>query len=702
MSIDYTRHNEDALCDTEAYIDYWSIAFERLSDGKIVLIEMYDGCPLDRARIATILRHHRIFTFNGNKYDIPMIMLAMQPGTTNAMLKKASDELIVGRVQPWIFMENRGLKVPEFVDHVDLMEVSPGAANRLSLKHTGARLHTHTVQELPIPPDARIGPVQRQAMRSYVRNDLRATKDLRNELRPQILLREQMSNQYGVDLRSKSDAQIAEAVIKSEVERATGQRLWKPELQEHQFFYEPPKFIQFRSERMRALLEEIRSTPFSVHPDGVDAASSDDNAETAKKKRRMVDIPDSLKGRDIILGQSVYRMGIGGLHSCEESVTHVSDDEHVLLDRDVASYYPAIIIGEKLYPKHIGPVFLDVYDGIRARRLAAKKAGDKNTAESLKIVLNGSFGKFGSKYSVLCSPKLMIQTTVTGQLALLMQIEHLEHYGIPVISANTDGIVSKVPRHKRWQFNAAFSDWEWDTGYETEETEYRGLYSSSVNSYLAVKPDGKVKSKGPLTEGGPGLPGAAGIKKNPAGEIAAQAVREFLSKGTPIEQTINACDDVRKFLFVRRVTGGCEKDGVTVGKVVRYYFSTTSRTPLLYAQGCKKAGDKVSRSEGAVPLMTLPDFNECPEDLDRAWYVREAYAILQDVGYGAVDPSLRGRTGMFMGRLPKAKGLHWVNAETGIAVCGKERESIREAWEEHDYMPLGHRLCSKCRKEVEW
>lgn len=60
-----------------------------------------------------------------------------------------------------------------------------------------------------------------------------------------------------------------------------------------------------------------------------------------------------------------------------------------------------------------------------------------------KIQINGTFGKTGSPYSVLFAPTMLIQTTITGQLSLLMLIEWHEIYGIPVISANTDGVVIK-------------------------------------------------------------------------------------------------------------------------------------------------------------------------------------------------------------------------------------------------------------------
>src|SRR5690606_23235893 len=56
----------------------------------------------------------------------------------------------------------------------------------------------------------------------------------------------------------------------------------------------------------------------------------------------------------------------------------------------------------------------------------------QTNADSLKITINGSFGKLGSMWSILFSPNLLIQTTVTGQLALLLLIEWLEAEGIQV------------------------------------------------------------------------------------------------------------------------------------------------------------------------------------------------------------------------------------------------------------------------------
>lgn len=671
----YQENRPQCVFDLETYIDYFSAGFKSVDDGRTKVFEMYEGQPLDKKGIATICRKWQLISFNGIKFDIPILLYAMS-GATTEELKLAATELIEYGTPHWVFMERHGLKVPEFLDHVDLMSVSPGAPQMPSLKIYAGRLHSKKMQELPIAHDETLGEHGRQIIRAYHGNDLDVTIDLRNDLKAQLELRTLMSREYGVDLRSKSDAQIAEAVIKSEIEKATGSRIYAPEIKPGYFSYEVPRFIRFGTQQMREVLNRIRSVKFVVGSDGV------------------VRMPDYLKDLKIELGDSIYRMGIGGLHSSEVRASHYSDDEYVLLDRDVTSYYPNIIMGSGLYPKHIGPLFLKIYKRIYDRRIAAKKAGDKNTAETLKIVLNGSFGKFGSPYSRLYGPNLMIQTTVTGQLALLVLIEELEAAGFSVVSANTDGFVTKVPRKRRSTYNEICLDWEINTGFTLEETEYKSLHSRDINAYIAVDKNGKAKRKGAFTASGPGLPGAAGQKKNPDMDICTDAVVEYLTKGTPIEDTIEWCVDPRKFLTVRRVTGGAvDQDGQPIGKALRWYYSREVSGGFTYA----KNGNAVPQTIGARTMMTLLPY--IPSDLDYDYYIREAYAILQDLGVRVDDPKLRGRTGTLYGRLPDQKTYHIVDAETGIALCGKERASIRDSWVEVGTAPEGRALCKKCKEK---
>lgn len=663
----YVDPRPEAVMDIECYVNYFLVMFRDVERGRTKAFELYDGCELDRPGIARLLRQWRVVTFNGNSYDMPMLALAMS-GAGNEDLKKASDRVIMTDMRPWQFEDHYGVKLPGYLDHVDLIEVAPGMA---SLKIYGGRLHSERMQDLPIEPHERISSAQRDQLRTYCANDLQTTVDLLTALRQQLDLRAKMSDEYGLDLRSKSDAQVAEAVIRRQCENYLGRRLYKPDIDYGaRFRYRPPQFIQYQTDEMRDLLERVRTTDFEVD------------------HRGGVIMPKVLDSAKIPIGKGVYRMGIGGLHSSEKTTAHVSDDEFVLIDRDVASYYPMLILGSRLAPRQIGDVFLRVFKGHVEARLACKRAGDKVGANSRKIMVNGTFGKLGSAYSVFYSPDLMIQVTVTGQLALLLLIETIELAGIEVVSANTDGLVSKVPRSRIDDFNALIFDWEMATGFETEETRYRALYSRDVNNYIAITESGKVKTKGAYAD--------EGLMKNPANTICVDATVAYLRDGVPLHETIEACEDIRKFVNVRQVKGGAIKGDGYLGKAIRWYYAEGERGSITY----RTNGNNVPRSEGARPLMQLPD--RFPDDVDFEWYIREARGILADIGVTDLPPDRRVevRSGLVLARRPDAKNIHTVDLSTGVALCGDSVKGRHDKWVEYVRLPAGHRECSKCVKTI--
>lgn len=578
------------IFDIEVYRDYFLLAFLNADTGNVRHFEMFYEHPFDIATVRTILRKYRLVSFNGNSFDLPLLEAALQ-GADCSKLKHIADKIIVNNIRHWHGLE---------VDHIDLIEVAPGIA---SLKIYGGRLHCPKLQDLPIDPGASIAPAQRPLLREYCENDLRTTLTLFRKLEPQIKLRESMSAEYEIDLRSKSDAQIAEAVIRHEVEKLTGVRMSKEDpfrFAGRTFSYKPPTFLAFTSDAVRDAFDIVRAAKFTIASNGT------------------VQMPKEIANLKITIGRSTYRMGIGGLHSSEKSVAHFADEDHILVDRDVASYYPAIILNCDLKPAHMGEHFTKVYRGIVQRRLAAKRAKDTVTADALKITINGSFGKFGSPYSSLYSPTLLIQTTVTGQLALLMLIEALEAEDIPVVSANTDGIVIRCPRRLASLMADIVWEWETITRFETEETQYRALYSRDVNNYIAIKPEGGFKSKGAYAP--------AALQKNPTNEICTAAVAKYLIDGTPLEVTIHACRDITRFVTIRTVKGGAIKDGQYLGKAVRWYYTQGELGTINYQLN----GYTVPRSEGAKPLMDLPD--QFPDDIDLDWYIREAREMLVSIG----------------------------------------------------------------------
>lgn len=653
--IQAARNRERLVFDVESYLNYFLVAFTSLHTNKVVYFEMREGEQLDIPRLAWVLNSFTIVGFNSYSYDMVILALAVAGKTTREM-KRATEMIILEDFRPRDVLKHFKVKALKDSDHIDLIEVAP---LRGSLKIYGGRLHVPTMQDLPFHPDSTLSEDQITITRWYCVNDLTQTAMLHNSLSEQLMLRENLSAEYGMDLRSRSDAQIAEAVIGSEVTRLTGVRAYKPEIEPGTcYYYKVPAFIRYESDLMNWALGVVARAKFIVSEQG------------------NVGMPEELKGLDLRIGAGVYRMGIGGLHSSETREYHIADENTVLVDRDVTSYYPFIIMNLGLYPHHLGHSFLTVYRQIVDRRIAAKHAGNKVVSDSLKITINGSFGKLGSKYSVLYSPDLLIQTTITGQLTLLMLIERLEMRGIHVVSANTDGIVIKCPRSRYEEMEAIVAWWERDTGFETEETSYRALYSRDVNNYIAVKKDGSIKAKGAYAR--------PGLQKNPTNEICIEALEQLLINNVPVHETIRSCKDIRKFVNVRTVKGGAVKvwdrlvpahkdkkellemtgfvpveggywrhpswksdldvaslesayehaklmypegEHEYLGKSIRWYYATGQQGEIVYASN----GNKVPRSDGACPLMTLP--KEFPVDVDFEWYEAETYKILKEIGY---------------------------------------------------------------------
>jgi len=617
------NHKKLLTCDVECYSNYFLVMFRKVSSGDIIYFEKFNGSELNRQNILHIINKYTIITFNGNSYDQVIIEAACQ-GFSNESLKKITDYLIVGKDgrgnQAWQARKQFGIGKMEF-DHIDLIEVAPLSA---SLKIYGGRLHSPKMQDLPIEPDAIIQEEDLPDMRKYCGNDLDVTERLFLQLEPEIELRTAMSKEYGVDLRYKSDAQIAESVIKKEMDDNYGFIPKRPKVEPGtQYIYKAPDNLEFKTEILQDVFRQYTTIPFEVNKTGYVEFNFEmlesDRIKSGKKKG---EFPANKKQMKFVIGDTKYTVGIGGLHSCEKGARHTNDG-HILRDYDVASYYPRIILNNRLYPKHIGEPFLAIYESIVDRRLKAKRSGDKVTNESLKITINGSFGKLGSKWSCLYSPDLMLQVTVTGQLSLLMLIERLELAGISVVSANTDGIVVKMKPEQESKAEEIVEDWQFDTDYELEGTDYVSLNSRDINNYIAVKPNGS-KGKGAYSDQREHY---YKLRSNPSNDICTEAVKLFLQDGTPVEETIRACQDITKFLNLRTVNGGAVKDGQVIGKAIRWYYGSDELDAIFYNTN----GNKVPKSDGGVPLMDLPD--EFPQDVDFNWYITEAKRILKDIGW---------------------------------------------------------------------
>src|SRR5574337_998317 len=284
--VDAAGRNERLVWDIECYPNYFLVAFQSVDSGKILFFEMSEGRSLDIPKLEWVMRNFTLIDFNGNKYDAPIVTLAIA-GKNNHQLYKATGEIINEGMRPWrILKQNKVAKLP--INHIDVIEL---VALRPSLKLLAGRLHAPRMQDLPFVPGTVLSEDQITITRWYCVNDLTNTMLLYRELLPDIHLREKLGPRYRLDLRSHSDAQMAEAILSTEIKRVTNQKhLSVPVVAPGTAYqYKIPAFLQYRTPLMNWVLDVVRGSQFVV---------------TEKGK---VAMPQQIKDLEITIAGSVYR-----------------------------------------------------------------------------------------------------------------------------------------------------------------------------------------------------------------------------------------------------------------------------------------------------------------------------------------------------------------------------------------------------------
>lgn len=588
----------------ESYNNFFLITFKLHNTNKVLQLECGDNLTFNPKLLSWVMYNYRTVGFNSINYDL-LALWASYKEQYAPFLKDVTNDIIIGGMRDWEVKKNYGFQTFN-TPHIDLIEVAPLKG---SLKLYGARLHTQSIQDQPFDVDQDLNEFEIQQLKGFNCTQLDITEELFNFMKERLDLRESLGNEYHENLMSKSDAQIAEVILVKEVAKLNGKKPVRQEIEPGTVFrYSIPHYINYQTPELKTLLERIRVAKFTVQPSG------------------KMDIPEEVKAH-VKIGAGVYRLGIGGLHSSEETVAYKATDSLSIVDRDVASYYPRLITTLGIYPASCGPNFLTAFNRIIDVRLDAKAKKIFSRDKGLKIVINGTSGKLSDVWSTFYSPDNTIQMTVSGQLALLMFVELLEAEGIKVASANTDGIVMLVPTNKEEAYEQIYKHWEAISGFTTEETRYKSYYARDVNAYFAVKLDGKVKKKGnPYAE--VGSQSGTQLDVNPTVQICSDAVEALLANGVPIEQTIRECRNFTRFVNVRQAKApGAHKNGEYLGKVLRWYYAKGE----MGAIHTVSANGKVADSDGAKPCLDLP--REFPDNIDYEWYIRTTKGILEDIGY---------------------------------------------------------------------
>lgn len=521
----------------------------------------YNNNKYDRLMLSALLMYY-------NQFDKPSKLIEFLYDTSQRIIRNSDNDALWQDNFTNMLMKNR----LNFRD-LDLFQIFRLDHFHKSLKQTSINIKWYNLLEYHMPPISELDvdyyyrltenrglsieqlnrlyrnsferylhPAWKKEMEEYNDNDVFICCELVRMNQEEIRLRYMISKEYEINVLSASRSTIADKVIVKLYSKFTG--------------LHPKQFIDTKTIRRKIEVSEILS-------DKIQFLSPQLN-DLLQSLRSLV-----LRGekgefeRTFTYAGTSYTLATGGLHSNEIPAIYVADDKQTIVDRDVTSYYPNLIRSLKVCQKHLNPkAWFRIADTIVDERTEHKHlAKDKSlspilqikhftAAACLKIVANaGIFGKMGSEKSFLCDKKAMYKVTINGQLFLLMLIERLEDAGIHVISANTDGIVTIVPKGLEETADNICHWWEKHLGLELEFTSYSKYITEGVNSYLTVKTDGKKKFKGRMN---PKMY-LEDLSKGYNSPIVAKAVTEYFINGTPVMETLRNSKSILDFCRTQNV-----------------------------------------------------------------------------------------------------------------------------------------------------
>ena len=404
---------------------------------------------------------------------------------------------------------------------IDLLTMLYSKALRVSLKEMQVTMQYKNVEEFIVDWHQDLPEKDMDRLISYNINDVESTEELLYRCKSDLELRVSIEDEYGITCLSLDGVNTGMKILEQEYIKHTG--------------------------ISRQILEQLRSPCDQIDLEKVIFPWISFNTPILKdllnNMKQLHNVSPGRKGYEntFVFGGMKVTVGVGGIHGdCGIEIIKPSEDE-ILLDSDVSSLYPSMIIEHNLYPPHLGKEFLETYTNIRTRRLEAKKNKIKVVDKTLKLSLNGLSGNLQNEHSWCYSPFTVMQIRINGQLLLLKLSEQLLSIGCKLHQINTDGVLYTCKKAKYGELQRILKDWENLTKLKLETEEFVQFYQLAINDYFGLKSDNIVKKKGFFLtniELGKGL----------SPKIIPEAIINYFIDGIPVEETIKSCRDIRKFL----------------------------------------------------------------------------------------------------------------------------------------------------------
>lgn len=514
---------------------------------------------------------------------------------------------------------------------IDLFRVNhyDNKNRRVSLKRLEFEMDLENIEEMPIHhTKTNMTDDEIELTIDYCRNDIYATYEFylvttgktEHPLykgNNQIELRQDIEEEFGIPCLNYSDSKIGDEMIKKYYCSEKG--IQYSDLPKKGYFRKEVKaknciadYVTFQTPELQEFLKHVKKQIFTM---------TDDFKES------------------LVFYDNTYTFAKGGLHTENKPKIFEADEDVEIIDWDVSSYYPAIIINNGRYPQHLGKEFLRGYKQMFEKRLELKPLAKKDKkiagiVGALKLAVNSVYGKSSDMQNWIYDRQLTMFTTITGELSLLMLIEQYELNGIHVISANTDGVTIQIDKNKIDKMHELNKWWMDLTTYELERTDYAKIIFSTVNDYLAIKTNGEIKKKGDfLTD--------FELHKNKSGRVIPMALEQYFVHNIPIADTITNHNNIYDFALRQKASKDFHYEGVAgakrtvYNKLIRYYVSNTGEKLLkIKNPDCTTNAADVSQVEAGEWLMTV--CNKLTKDhpldnINHAYYIERAERIVHKI-----------------------------------------------------------------------
>lgn len=362
--------------------------------------------------------------------------------------------------------------------------------------------------------------------------------------------------------------------------------------------------------------------------------------EWKAKKAELAALKEEYSDRELSVTYhgATFELGKGGIHSAVPWGVFRSGNGRIILDVDVASFYPSIAIEYGMKPEHLPEEFVSIYSGLKAERMAYKKT-DPARAKMLKLALNGTYGKTNSVYSILYDPEYSLRTVINGQLFLLMLWDMLVDAlpDVELIQANTDGITVVIDEKDEQVCADVMAAWEDITHMELEGTRYESMFIRDVNNYIARSVDGKVKAKGAYNwmELYTGKPDGVVWHKNHSNVISQMAACAQLIDGKFIGEYIRRHRNVYDFFLCSNVNRSSKLlwGDDEVQRNSRYLVTKDGKelTKLMPPLKGKKDWRRIGINKGkVVQICNLVESSDAYDyNIDYDFYIDEAAKLVE-------------------------------------------------------------------------